>query len=389
MFEKIRSEYVSNKYYSGLYAHMGSNEVVNTIISFLAGPFLYSIGISLPIIFLFYCLIQITNVIGLLGSPFLVNKFGYNRTIILSYIFSGLFLVSIILSAQSLVFIFLASIFQGIQKSFYYPIVDTLQASFIAKNNRGKQISLRYILVSLAGALTAFAAGWLLSYKMNFILLTIAFIFVIVSVLPLYVIFKQRIETNIKNPKDIFSLLKLKKFRKRLWQTMGLAMTNTILTTVLSLYVFIYFKDFKVFGLVLVGAALSEMLVGLYFGRLIDDGGRKKGLKLSSLLVGIGSLLLVFFNALAWAISALKIYIQGVFNFLLNSYDANYNDKAKESGQPYLFSSSVLMIMSITGALLYGLCALLSCFLSIKILFSFIFFLSFIGLVVNFKFFEE
>lgn len=55
--EKFKNEYLPNTYYKGLYIHMTSNEVVNTIIVFFTGPFLYSQQVSLPIIFLFYSLI--------------------------------------------------------------------------------------------------------------------------------------------------------------------------------------------------------------------------------------------------------------------------------------------------------------------------------------------
>lgn len=387
--QRFKDEYLSNPYYKGLYLHMTSNEVVNTIIVFFTGPFLYSQHISIPVIFLFYGFIGLIFSLWLLLVPVLVKKFGAGKTVIISYIFSSLFLISVSFSSQSLLFVVLAAAFHGLHKSFYYPAIDSIHAIFIEDKHRGKQLSLQSVFISLVSALSAFVAGWLLNINSYLLLFCIIIFFIIISVLPLFAVFKQKLETHIQSYKDIFAFTFSKTFRSRFVQTIGLATSNVVYGSVFSLYVFLFLKDFKLFSLVIVFSIVVENIVKLYFGRYIDHTWRKKGLTITSLFVGLGNIFLIFLNTSAMIVSLIRIYIQGAFKVLLMAYDANYNDKAKASGKPFLFSLSVLLVMGMQEIVFFGLCALLAWLLPLQGVFMIIFALSLIGLRVNRKYFKE
>lgn len=389
MFSKLKTEYFPNKYYSGMYAHFAGNQMVNTMVVFLTGPYLYATGLSLPVIFLFYCLSDLFCLFGLINAPYLVCKFESRTIVVVSYILLGFFFLSVILSHQAVLFVIAASIFYGFQKGIYYPVTDTLQASFIDKEKRGKQLSAQAILISFVGILAAFIVGRLLQSSSAMLLLPIILLSIIFALSPFFIVFKEKIVTGINHVRDVLGFVLSKSFRNRLIQTTGLTLVNSILNSVLALYVFIFLKDFKLFSAVIMTGIVLETTATLYMGRLIDQTSRTKGLTITSWFVGLGNFLLLFFGQSALVASLIKVYAQGSFNVLVTAYDANYNDKAQESGKPFLFSLSVLIVMAITGIVLYGICAILSVFIPAQILFAIIFTLSLLGLFINFKFFKE
>lgn len=99
-----------------------------------------------------------------------------------------------------------------------------------------------------------------------------------------------------------------------------------------------------------------------------------------SFFVALGNIFLIFLYQSALIVSLIRVYIQGTFKLLLTAYDANYNDKAKESGKPFLFSLSVLSVMAAQEVVFFGLCAILACFVPLQILFIIIFVIALVGL---------
>jgi MFS family permease len=388
MLTTLKKDYITNKYYTGMYIHMISNQIINTIITIFTGPFLLSTGVSLSRIFFFYFVLEIIFVIGLFITPLLVNGLGYVATIMISYFLGIVFFLSIAWSAHFPLFLIIAAFAQGFQKSFYYPVADTLQAAFIDTINRGKQLSVQSVLTSLAAALTAYITGLLLNIHHYLILFCIIFLFIILAISPLFAVFKQGVKTNISKVKEILAFLISKEFKKRFIQTSGIATSNTILGTVLSLYVFFYLRNFKLFGIVVVIAMLFQITSSLYLGRLIDTNGRNQGMQKTTFLAALGNLSLILLSQSALVVSLVLVYVQTTFSLYITAYDVNYNDKAKESNQPFLYSLSVLIVMGGSSVLLFGLLTILSRFMPFKPLFILIFLFSLVGMFINLICFE-
>jgi hypothetical protein len=380
------NNYFLNKNYTALYLHNFFHQISSRLIEIFSGVFLYSLGLPLPLVLLFFGLeFGLRGAVAPLALT-LVSKHGVWKAIAISYIFLLAFFIMIGLGHVSLYLGFFSFIFQSLARGIYYPCIDTLRSILVKDGTRGRQITLELVWTALAGVLAVGIGASVLAN--NFILTAVALAgTLILSTLPLLFVEKEGLSSQTQFA-DGYRYLASAAFRENLLPFAGqsLVIIANVLVAPLFLYTLVE-KNSSFTWIVLVGI-LIEMVLTMLYGRLIDKQGNKKTLVWASALQGAGNVGYIFIQAG----SAFLPVLTGLNNTAWNMFRSNYNtrihQKAKKSRSPLIFSTAVQMNLCFAEIIVLTGFALVAWQWGAAV-FVVIFLCSIVGLFVSTKYFVD
>lgn len=387
MIQNVLSSYFPNKNYVILYLHTFGDKVANRLIEIFSGVFLYSLGMPLPFVLLFFGFEF--GLRGLLAplAPVCVSKFSVKKSIILSYLFFILFFITLGFSQTSLWIGFFSFVFRSLSRAIYYPCMDSLHSVLVKDGTRAKQYTLELVWSAVAGLLAVGIGSTVLVHTFIFSTTVLIAVFVLAIVPLLYL---DMIET-IPNTSFIesFRYLFSPKFRENILPLSGQAIAIIANQIVVSLFIFIIVKEkTSSFTATLIIGILIQMFLTLFYGIWVDRKGYKKTLPVASSLQAFGDIGYV----LVRSVSALLPLLIGFNNTIWDMYSSNYNSrlqaKAKSSGEPFLFNTAIQMSLCFVEVVAFVIFALMAWQWG-NVVFPIIFLCSIISLYISTKYFID
>ncbi len=217
-----------------------------------------------------------------LGSKIL-SAIGVKRTMLLSIPFLFLYYIGLWHIAFFGLFIFLLPILRSLAGGLYWPAFHLDFVRFSKKETRGKQISYRNVIASLAASISPFLGGFLIVQLGFPFLFGAVLTILILSIVPLFLSPEVYDDNHIsikEGIKDVFG----KPYR---WQMLGFASSS--LESVSAVYIWPIFLftlaiSFETLGIIMSATMFLTLLFVLYIGRLIDKRGAEKVFKIGALL---------------------------------------------------------------------------------------------------------
>jgi hypothetical protein len=260
--------------------------------------FLYSVlGFSLQQVVLFF--------VATYGLYFFIMPFGakvaslkgYEHSILYSSFFMVLYWALLFASQELLIWIYLAPIALALQKALYWPAFHADMSRFSSADQRGRENSGMYALISVIFILGPLAGGYVLEEWGFAALFVVVTSMTLLSNIPLF--------TTVENfaPKeykwsDTWQMYKA--YPKQMIGYWGFG-EELVQLAIWPIFIFLTVPDFFKFGTIIAISTLIATLVMLYVGVLTDQ--RSKSLLIKTFGV---------FNSIFWFIRPYFPYLKGI-----------------------------------------------------------------------------
>ncbi len=377
--------YFKNKNYIALYLNSIGNNIAGALFSFFSGTYLYSMGMPLHFVILFFGLeFGLRGVLSPLG-PIFSRKFGIPTTMLISYISLSVFFFIISLASTSLFISFFSFIFISFAWGIECPIMNFIYSMVVDNKHRGKQFSLNIVIGAISRMFGIFIGAMLID-KVNFVWIAVfATIISLLTSIPFFIFLD-----DIHIPKisfiDPYKFLFSKEFRENLIPMTGYSLSIIANESIAPLFIFILVGSFKIFGFIFILSILAEKIFTLLFGHYIDKNGNKKSVILSSILLSIGLFTYMFiYNPLsAFLVSS---YTQISKNMFFGSLETGLHKKMKNSKHSFIYSTAKEMSLCFSEVIYLPIFALIAYFFD-KNIFAIVFLSGIFGLYLVRKFFR-
>lgn len=269
-----------------LYAHSAIANMALSMMMLFEPIFLYAVlGFSINQVMLFTAVIYAVYIVFIpLGGKF-ASKFGYKHAIAISIPFQLVYWMLLIVSQENSSLAYVAGIFYGLSKTFYWPGFHSLMARYSDQGQVGREFGVVYSLISITFIAGPFVAGYLskhFGFTITFILTSIIYTF---SVLPL---FRAK---EIFTPKDYFfkqTLELYRNFPKKFIGYLGFGEEMLVLN-IWPIFIYIVVKDFEKAGGLATIASLMAAILALIIGKVADQYSKR-------VLIRLGA----FFMVIVW-----------------------------------------------------------------------------------------
>lgn len=270
-----------------LYAHSAIANMASSMMLLFEPIFLYSVlNFSVQEILLFTALVYGVYIVCIPFGGKFASLFGYKHSIAISVPFQILYWMLLIISqGESSSLAYLAAIFYGLSKTFYWPGFHSLMARYADHGQVGREFGAVYSLISVTFIAGPFLAGFLskhFGFTTTFIITAIIYAF---SVLPLFRFkeifipkaysFSQTVEMYRAYPKKFLGYLG---FGEEL-----------LVLNIWPVYIFIIVKDLERAGGLATVASLMAAILALIVGKVTDQYSK-------TVLIRLGA----FFTAIVW-----------------------------------------------------------------------------------------
>lgn len=317
--------FFKNRELNELYVSISIRAFAFSLIGIFVPIYLYQRGYSFTSIFIFFGLFSLTHALFSMPAAKISSRLGVKRSMLISMPFLIIFLLLLYSLEDFRWPLPLLSVFVGIGTSLFWISYHVDFAKFSDRKNRGKQIGLSKIAMSIFSVLGPIVGAVILTFEGFKILFIITSVLLIGSVVPLFM------SRELHEPAS-FSLkgfFKGQKIRDVL-SYMGHGIENKIGLVVWPLFIFIFILDEKYISLGLVSSlALSVALISTLVVGKFSDISRKVMLKFGSV-----------FNAIVWVaksfiITPLQLFVAEAFYGASQTamhipFDAINYDKAKK-----------------------------------------------------------
>jgi hypothetical protein len=260
--------------------------------------FLYSVlGFTLQQVVLFFVAVYGLYLVLLpLGAKVAASR-GYEHSILFSSFFQVLYWALLFASQEIQFWIYLAPFALAVQKSLYWPAFHADMARFSSADQRGRENSGLYAMISAIFIIGPLAGGFILQewgYAALFVLVTIL---TLLSNLPLFTTIEKFVPKKY-NYSDTWAMFKV--YPRQMLGYWGYG-EELVQLTIWPIFIFLTVPDFFKLGTIISISTLIATLVMLYVGVLTDQRSKQ-------LLIRIFSL----FNALFWFIRPYMPGLNGI-----------------------------------------------------------------------------
>jgi len=388
MLEKFFSakilEYFPNRNYTSIYLFSIADGLADKFIEIFSGAFLYSLGMPLPLVLLYYGL-----EFGIMGAftplgPMLVARWGVIKSFTLSYVFMILYFASLVLATKSLWIGFFGFIFYGLARAINHPSIDGLRSALVSNTDRGKQYSLETVLKALA-AIAAAALGVLLGSHIGIV--AIIFILSCVMAVSSFSILREFPRPQQVTFAEPYKYLFSNSYRENLLPIAGQALAIIAIGNIAPLLIFLVVGNFKILGLVVALSVVLDMLVVIFYGRAIDKSLDKKSSATAG-LQGLGMLGYIFLVKSPISAFIINSYNRISWNIYNSSYSTRLDRKGLKTSQPFMFGAAHEMNLCFVEVVVLSLFAYIA-YLFGKNIFAIVFLSSIIGLYLYTRYFID
>lgn len=264
--------------------------------------FLYSVlGFPLQKVILFFVAVYGLYLFLIpLGAKVAAAR-GYEHSILYSSFFQVLYWALLFASQEVQFWIYLAPIALAVQKALYWPAFHADMARFSSADQRGRENSGLYALISVIFILGPLAGGFILNelgFTALFVLVTTM---TLISNLPLFTTIEQFTPKQYKYS-DTLALYKA--YPRQMVGYWGYG-EELVQLTIWPIFIFLSVPDFFEFGTIISISTLIATLVMLYVGILTDQRSKQLLIRMFSL-----------FNAIFWFI---RPYMPGLGGIMVTN----------------------------------------------------------------------
>jgi MFS family permease len=379
-------EYFLNKNYTLLYLHVFGDKIGNRLLELFTGVFFYTLGMPLPLIFLFFAFeFGLRGVLAPL-APFLSHHVGVRKTMALSYVFLVIFFLMAYSARFSLTLGFFSFTFQALSRAMYYPCADTLHSVLIHDGSRGRQYTLEIVWSIVAGVLAVGIGSAALAHAFLPAALGIGLVLALALVPVLYMeIPSVASVTSFFAP---YQYLASREWRENILPIGAESFAIIANVIIAPVFIFTLVGTSSAFStIILVGFAIEAILV-LVYGAWVDRRGNKETLGVAGMLQGAGNVGYL----LAPHIPSFLPFLNGFNNIAWDMFSSNYNtriqQKAHKSVHPLLFNTASQMTLCFVEIIALSVFAFVA-WLWGAMAFIAVFASSIVGLYVATKFFID
>lgn len=380
-----RSDYFETRNYAALYSYNFFDTFAKSVFSIFSAVFLYQAGLSIAEIFVFFA-VQF----GLMGlfsplSPLLVARLGLAGALALGnacYLAGSILLIAPELGGSASICI--AAFFFALQGGIIHPTITATVAAYVADKNKGKVNSLITVLRAIAAMLAAALTGALLAGDHRLLLMNLIFAALALSLLPYFFLLDRRELQASGGFAESFRFLASPDFRENLipFSIQSFLIIERIF---IPFFIFLFVGDLETMALLVAGAIVLELGATLFFGRAIDQFGRRSFLGATVLKSASSLLFLFFLNGPVWAFFS-QTYAKITENIFSTSFNTQLQKKARRS-DPILFATAKEMSLCFTE--FFVLLALAGCAVALQEkTFLLVFASSFVAIWVLYRFWQ-
>lgn len=345
-----------------VYLSMTISRLATGMILVFEPIFLYSIGLTIPQILMFFLYGSLWYFLftPLVGR--LVLKWGTHTTIPVSTLFLIGYIATLLAMQWSIWFGLLGGILLGVRKSLYFVSMHYNFAKYAEAKEEGREVGVRQSIEVFVSALGPFLGGLLVTISSFNVVFIVAAVLLLVSNLPFlytHAVKPKESGDDITLSNAVKKLLE-KKERPLVLSAMGygeIVVSNSLWPLFLSIFVF---SSLFSLGSVIALSTFITVISLLFVGRLSDHSDKRKVLRASSIVY-----------AFLWWLRPFVTAITGVFildsatkftrQIVMVPQTALVYDRARRERHPMM--TSVTFILSIvTGKsliILMGLIAFL------------------------------
>ncbi len=305
--------------------------------------FLVSVlGYSLQQVMLFFIVVYgIYLVIMPIGAKIASHK-GYEHSILYSSFFMVLYWSLLFASQEIHFWIYLAPIALAVQKALYWPAFHADMARFSSTDQRGRENSGIYAVISIVFMLGPIVGGFLLKEFGFSVLFVLATTLTLLSNLPLFSTI-EKFEPKEYKYSDTWEYFK--RFPRQMVGYWGFG-EEIVELTIWPIFLFLTIPDFFKFGTIISISVLVATLVMLYVGVLADQQNAKPMLiKIFSAFNGLFWVIRPFFTNIIGLLTTNTLGTISKHSIIVPIMSMTY-DRANETHiMPYLvFSEQNLVI---------------------------------------------
>ena len=369
--------YFADRNYRIFYLHSFGDSIATRLTQIFTGVYLYSAGMPLHFIFLFWGFeFGLRGLLAPLG-PALFSKIGLTKTIYLSYALLIVYFLLVGSAGFSLPIAFSAFIFHAFAKAIYYPCIDGLHALLIHENSRGRQSSVEIALMSLAG---------LIAVGLGTVVLTLYSFWVLACIVAVILLFAGsvvgRLDTRPQTPLrvyDSYAHFTSSSFRPYLLPLGAYSLAIIANIFAAPLFIFIGVGTLETFGLVIGAALLVELAVVLAAGAAVDKYQQSRVAPIVVGLQSLGNIAYLFLKGNPVHAFAVSAFNTNAWNALRNNFETRMQREAKQSGSALLFMAAGQMALCFAEVIALSIFALIAYWHQLAV-FPIIFIASVIGL---------
>ncbi len=272
---KIRSQ-ISN-----LYASVGIANLAQAIITLFEPIFLYHVvGLSVTEVLLFMAAVYAIYVLVIpLGGKF-AAKFGYAHAIFFSIPFQIGYWFLVMNSEHGVYLLVPAALAFAVQKSLYWPALHASMSRFSSKQQRGREFSMMYAIMSFMQIVGPMMGGFLSAILGIEAIFIIASIIYFASVIPLF----WTAEKFKPKPYKFHDTIKLyKQFPKRFIGYFGFG-EELLVMTIWPIFIFTVITNYQDIGTLVTVATLVATGLALYIGFYTDSHSKTSLLKAGTVI---------------------------------------------------------------------------------------------------------
>lgn len=267
-----------------LYASVGIGNLAQAIITLFEPIFLYDvIGLSVPEVLMFMAgVYAIYALIIPLGGK-VAARFGYAHSIFLSIPFQIAFWFLILGSEHSILFLIPAAIAFALQKTFYWPALHASLAQFSGKQQRGREFSLMYAIMSFMQIIGPMIGGFLSMMLGIEAIFIVASCIYFCSAIPLL----WSKEHFVPTPYRYHDTVELyKKYPARFFGYFGFG-EELLVLTVWPIFIFTIISDYQDIGMLVTVTTLVATGLALYIGFYTDQHSKQSLLRAGTFIYAL------------------------------------------------------------------------------------------------------
>lgn len=257
-----------------------------------------ALGYSLQQVVLFFLAVYVLYLVLMPFGAKIASKKGYEHAMLYGSFFMVLYWALLFASQEVGFWIYLAPLALALQKTLYWPAFHADMSRFSSADQRGRENSGLYALVSLIYIIGPLLGGFILE-KFGF-----SWLFVMVTTLTLLSnvpLFTTLEKFKAKEYKFSDTWAMYKKYPRQMIGFWGFGEELTQLV-IWPIFIYLTVTDFFKFGTIISVSTLIATLVMLYVGVLTDQRSKSVLIKLFSV-----------FNGIFWMIRPFFVSLKGVF----------------------------------------------------------------------------
>ena len=267
-----------------LYASVGIGNLAQAIITLFEPIFLYHVvGLTVPEVLLFmgsvYALYALIIPLG--GK--IASRFGYAHTIFYSIPFQIIFWFLLLGAETSILFLIPAAIAFAIQKTLYWPALHATLARFSNKQQRGREFSFMYAIMSLMQIIGPMLGGFLSALLGIEAIFLIASIIYLTSAVPLLWT-REKFKPKPYKYHDTWELIK--KYPLRFLGYFGFG-EELLVLTIWPIFIYMIVTNYQDTGTLVTIATLFATALALYIGFYTDKHSKEALLRAGTLIYAL------------------------------------------------------------------------------------------------------